>query len=421
MKLEKRIKDQLNLSMPSAFDYIINALISMTDTFFVSSLGSEAIAAVGAMLSIIFFVNLGMKSVQVSNNVTVAHSIGENNKQKIKSITGNAVLLAIFAQILLSIITLIISPFIPTVFKVSNICLTYLYIRLIGTIPQGVKFVIAGYQRTLGKSKFVMNVNIISFILNGLLDYFSIKMNYGISGVAWSTAIVETISALILIIYSKKQIIYKLSKEYIRELINLVKFNIIYRVADRGSKLFLNIILSRIGLYEYAANVVLNRIEEFTDNFSYGFSIGITTTIGIAKGKNDIKEYNEVRKAINKIVTCLSIILPILITILLIILLPYMLEEPEALKIGYILSPLIVLYTFLLPIHYKYSSIIDGLKEFKFTSKLNILINILRVILCYLLCSICGIQGYWITLIIISIILIIIYKKKEKQIISIKF
>jgi len=149
MKLEKRIKDQLNLSMPSAFDYIINALISMTDTFFVSSLGSEAIAAVGAMLSIIFFVNLGMKSVQVSNNVTIARLIGSNNNEKLKMTTGTAVFLGVIVQCICILLTISLSNFIPIVFKVDYICLTYLYIRLIGTIPAAISTILCGHLRTI--------------------------------------------------------------------------------------------------------------------------------------------------------------------------------------------------------------------------------------------------------------------------------
>ena len=419
MNQENKIKEQMSISMPSALENIMIVLISMTDTFFISRLGSETIAAVGAMISVIFFINLGMKAIQVSNNVTVAHAIGGNEKEKIRNITGNAIWLTIIIQIILSIITIILSPVIPNAFKVSDICLTYLYIRLIGIVPSGVGMIVAGYQRTLGKSKFVMKIRFISLILNGVLDYIAIKMNYGIAGVAWATVITDTINTVILLIYSNKQIVYKINKKYITELLKLAKFGVASRIFDRGGKLFLNIILSRIGVYEYAAHIVVNRIEDFVNDFCYGFGIGITTTIGIANGKSDNIEYTKIRYAINKIIKVFSIILPILICILLIVLLPYMLKEEQALKAGYQLAPFIILYSFLIPIHYKYSSIIEGLKEFEFSSKLSAIINVFKIVFSYVLCKILGIRGYWITFIIISIISIIITKRKEKNIVSI--
>ena len=46
--MENNMKQQLNLSVPSAIECIIMTLISMVDTFAISYLGSTVIAAVGA-------------------------------------------------------------------------------------------------------------------------------------------------------------------------------------------------------------------------------------------------------------------------------------------------------------------------------------------------------------------------------------
>lgn len=411
----QRVKAQLNLSMPSALECLIIILISMTDTFFVSSLGSKSIAAVGAMLSIIFFINLIMKSVQVSNNVTVAHLLGAKEIEQAQIMTGNAILLTIFAQIIAIVLTLIISPVIPGIFKVSDICLTYLYIRLIGLIPSGVGMVVSGYQRTIGNPKFIMDVKILSFFLNIVLDYIAIKLNLKIAGVALATVIVETINTLILLIYSKKTIVYKINKKYILELLNLTKYGIEGRIFDRGAKLFLNIILSRIGVYEYAAHVVISKFEDLVNDFCYGFSVGITTTTGILISKKNKDDYIESRKATDKIIKVFTLVLPTLILILLVILLPIMLKEQLSLKEGYELIPFIVIYSMLLPNYYKYSAIILGLKEFKFITKLSVVSNLFKVILSYVLCSFFGIKGYWITFILVAIVTIIVSKYKEKK------
>lgn len=60
---DKMLKEQLNLSIPSAFEYVIVTLISMVDVFFLSSLGSSELAAVGAMIPVISFINLLTKSI----------------------------------------------------------------------------------------------------------------------------------------------------------------------------------------------------------------------------------------------------------------------------------------------------------------------------------------------------------------------
>ena len=135
-KLDEKMKQQLELSLPSAIECIIMTLISMVDTFAISYLGSTAIAAVGAMVSIINFLNLVLKSIQVSNNVTIARAIGRNDGEKLKVTT---------------VLTISFSHFIPEIFNVDKICLTYLYIRLIGTIPAGISTIISGHERTIRK------------------------------------------------------------------------------------------------------------------------------------------------------------------------------------------------------------------------------------------------------------------------------
>lgn len=125
--LNINIKQQLNLSIPSAIECIIMTLISMVDTFAITCLGVTAIAAVGAMVSIINFLNLVLKSIQVSNNVIIANAIGKNDNEKVMDSTGTAFFLSIIFQFVFILITISFSNFIPSIFKVDKICLIYLY------------------------------------------------------------------------------------------------------------------------------------------------------------------------------------------------------------------------------------------------------------------------------------------------------
>lgn len=319
------MKQQINLSMPSAIECIIMTLISMVDTFAISCLGSTVIAAVGAMVSIINFLNLILKSIQVSNNVTIARAIGKNDKEKLKINTGTAVFLVIIFQCTCILLTIIFSPFIPKIFKVDK------------------------------------------------------------------------------------------KREALKELLKLAKHGIADRIFDRGGKLVLDIILSRLGTYEYAAHIILNQIESFANDFCYGFGIGITTNIGIKIGKNDKKGIKELKYIINRITIIFAIIIPIIIFIVLIVLLPILLKEKETLTIAYRLVPLVIIYSVLMPIRYKYSSIIEGMKEFKYNAQISGITNVIKILLAYIFCKYIGISGAWLTFSISYIIIIIALKIKIKK------
>lgn len=260
-----------------------------------------------------------------------------------------------------------------------------------------------------------MNMRIVSLLLNIVLDYLAIKLNYGVAGVAWATVIIETIYMLNTVNLAKGTIKYKIDKKALKELLNLVKHGITARIFDRGGKLLLNIILSRLGTYEYAAHIILSQIENFADDFCYGFGIGITTNVGIKIGKDNKKEINELRIIINKITRIFAIIIPTIIFVVTIILLPILLKEKETLIIAYELIPLVVIYSVLMPIRYKYSSIVEGMKEFKFNAQVSGITNIIKIILAYILCMYISINGVWLTFIISYIIIITLLKSKVKK------
>lgn len=263
-----------------------------------------------------------------------------------------------------------------------------------------------------GKSKEIMNIRMLSLILNIVLDYLAIKLNYGISGVAWATVIIEIVNMIMVMLLAKNTITYKIDKDSLKELLSLAKHGVADRIFDRGGKLVLNVILSRLGTYEYAAHVILNQIESFANDFCYGFGIGITTNVGITIGKNNKNEIKELKNIINKITIAFAIIVPIIIFIVLIIFLPILLKEQEPLLISYKLIPLVILYAVLMPIRYKYSSIIEGMKEFRFNAQVSGITNIVKILLAYILCMYFGINGVWITFSITYIAIIIILKRK---------
>ena len=151
-------------------------------------------------------------------------------------------IIAIICSLICIILTLSISKFIPRMFLVNDIGLVYLYIRLIGVIPNTILTILSGYQRTLGKSKRMLNIRMLCFFLNAVLDFTFIKLGFGITGVALSTILVEIINMVVLVYYSKKLVKIKFVKSIAKEEFSLIQYNIYERIFKRGSNFLLNII-----------------------------------------------------------------------------------------------------------------------------------------------------------------------------------
>ena len=124
------IKSQLKISLPIAFESLINILMTLVDTLVISLIGPKEVAALGAMSVILNLMQMSIQTINVSNNTLVAKSLGENDFEKVKLITGNSIILTIAISIVTIILIAFIKPIFPPLFKVDPIALTYLTIRL---------------------------------------------------------------------------------------------------------------------------------------------------------------------------------------------------------------------------------------------------------------------------------------------------
>ena len=410
-------KEYLDLALPSGFECIVGVLITMTDTFMISQFGSEIIASVGAMGTVIDFMYLVLQSINVSNNVIVARLLGKNDKDQAKNAVGTALIIAVICSLICIILTLSISKFIPKMFLVNEIGLVYLYIRLIGVMPNTILTILGGYQRTLGNSKRMFNIRMLCFFINVILDFIFVKLGFGITGVAISTVLVEIINMVVLIYYSKRLVKIKFVKSIAKEEFDLIRYNIYERIFKRGSNFILNVIMSRIGTLQYAAHIIVMQFLDLMNNFLHGTGIGTQTMVATSIGSNDNEKVNETTKVINNINKKIVYITTSIVGVAMLISLPYFLIEKESLIIGYKLLIFVILDCILMGFYHYYTSILRAMKEFKYISKLSLFISGgLRLILAYLLSKVCGIYGVWICYIISDFIMNMLLNKKITEI-----
>ena len=410
-------KEYLDLALPSGFECIVGVLITMTDTFMISQFGSEIIASVGAMGTVIDFMYLVLQSINVSNNVIVARVLGKNDKDQAKNAVGTALIIAVICSLICIILTLSISKFIPKMFLVNEIGLVYLYIRLIGVMPNTILTILGGYQRTLGNSKRMFNIRMLCFFINVILDFIFVKLGFGITGVAISTVLVEIINMVVLIYYSKRLVKIKFVKSIAKEEFDLIRYNIYERIFKRGSNFILNVIMSRIGTLQYAAHIIVMQFLDLMNNFLHGTGIGTQTMVATSIGSDDNEKVNETTKVINNINKKIVYITTSIVGVAMLISLPYFLIEKESLIIGYKLLLFVILDCILMGFYHYYTSILRAMKEFKYISKLSLFISgVLRLILAYLLSKVCGIYGVWICYIISDFIMNMLLNKKITEI-----
>ncbi len=414
---EINVKKQLKRSLPIAFESLINILMTLVDTLAISTIGVAELGAIGAMSVVLNIMQMSIQTINVSNNTLVAKAIGENDKDKLKLITGNAIIMTLIISIITVILVFTIQPIFPSLFEVDKMCITYLTIRLIGFIQTSIVTVLSGHQRTIGNQRNILNLRIFAVVLNLILDLIVVKLGYGIVGVAWVTVFIDTFLMICLLIKSKETVIYRYVNKVFKEIGNLFKWNFVERIASRIDNFIFNLIVARMGSLEYAVHVILIQIANIYEAFIQGFGDGITITVGIASGDKSNSSMNKVKEVAKKLINKCSIVFPIIIFLIAIVVMKISLKEFELQVIFYKVLPLLIVGTYVTMSATYYFAILRGIRDFKFLAKRNVISSIAKIILATILgYTPLGIIGVWIAYLAYGIIQKYMSKDRYKQI-----
>lgn len=416
MNNEITIKKQLKISIPIAFENLINILMTLVDTLVISLVGTKELAALGAMTVILNIMQMGIQTINVSNNTLVAKALGEKNTEKLKLFTGNSIILTFLLSIFIILLILLIHPIFPILFKVDKIANAYLIIRLLGFIQSSLVTVISGHQRTIGNQKNILVLRIFAVVLNLILDIIVVKMGYGIIGVALVTVFIDTILAIYLCIFSKTNIKIKFVKSYFEDILHLFKWNFVERIASRVDNFIFNLIVAQMGNLEYSVHIILVQIADIYESFIQGFGDGITISVGIASGKQDNKYIDSVKTVAKKLVTYASLILPFIVLVISFVIMNISLRTPELQSIFFKVLPLFLLGTYITMSATYYFAILRGNRDFGFLAKRNIISSIIKILVATILSyTSLGIVGVWIGYLIYGMVQKYLSKKRYEN------
>lgn len=396
---------QLKISLPIAFENLINVFMTLVDTLVISTIGIKELGAMGAMSVVINIMQMSIQTINVTNSSLIAKSMGEKDDNKIKLISGNSMILTLAISIITILIALIIMPIFPTLFNVDKICNTYLLIRLIGFIQGSIVTVLSGQQRTLGQQGNILKLRISAVIINLIFDIVVVKLGYGIIGVALVTTAIDTMLGIYLLIKSRRTIIYKFSKGMIKNIFNLFKWNFVERIATRVDNFVFNILVSRMGENEYAVHVILIQIKDIVGSFVQGFGDGITISVGIASGRKDTNYMSNVKKVAKILINKASIMVPLTTLFISFVIMKISLNQLELQKIFCKVLPILLLSIFTEMSATYYYAIIRGVRDFKFLAKRNFVTSLIKIVVATILAyTPLGIIGVWISFLLYCIL-----------------
>jgi len=295
------------MAVPTIVAFLINSIYSLADTYFVSSLGTNATAAVSVNASLDQLIMMCGSMVAMGANSYIARLLGQGDEKKASRVLSTSFFAAFFLGVLLLIFGNIFMTPMVRLLGATPTCeayaIDYATYVLLAAPFMAANFVMNQCLRSEGSATLSMVGMGIGGVLNIALDpIFIFGFDMGVAGASLATAISKWVSFAILIFpYITKRSLLNLSIKNFRP-----NWDIISNVVSVGSSsMFRNglsvvsaILLNRIagGISDsvLAAVGVTNKIMMFPFCIILGFGNGFQPVAGFNWGA---KRYDRVQES----------------------------------------------------------------------------------------------------------------------------
>lgn len=348
-------QDLLRVALPSVMEMVLVSLIGSIDTMMVGTVGPEAIAAVGLVgqprmliLCVFFALNIGVTAV-------VARRKGEDRQDKANEALRNALVLIVFISIIMTAIALPLST--PLMWLAGaqddTVVMASEYFFIVNTVLPltALTMCINAAQRGIGNTRITMYVNIVSNLVNIILNWLLIGGNLGfprlgVRGAAIATAIGFIVGFILSLwsVVSRKSVgrflhisihnDWRLKKEPIRAIAKVSGNAMLEQIALRIGFFIYARLIADLGTMAFAAHQVCMQFLNLSFNFGDGIGVAGTSLVGQMLGRKRPDLAMMYGKVSQRIALCMSVLLATLIVLFRFPLVSLFTSDPEVLALA---------------------------------------------------------------------------------------
>jgi putative MATE family efflux protein len=192
----------IKLAVPMVVAMSIQTIYNLVDTFWVSGLGADALAAMGFVFPF-YFISMALSNgLGVGGGAAISRKIGAKDKAGADNVAVHTI---IMMMLLVIIFTIPFYVFAPQIFalagagKTATLAVAYARVIFLGSIAIFFTNVANSIIRAEGDSKRAMQAMVFGAVLNIVLDpIFIYTFKMGIAGAAWATVLSLAVSSLMM-------------------------------------------------------------------------------------------------------------------------------------------------------------------------------------------------------------------------------
>jgi len=314
------------LAVPMVLEMLMESIFAITDIFFVSGLGAEAVAVVGlteAVLTLLYAVAIGLS---MAVTATIARRYGEKNTEKANIVAGQALWVGLIVAVVVGLIGLNFAHDILSIMGASDSLIasgkSYTTIMLTGSITILYLFLINAIFRGAGDASVAMRslwlANGINIVLDPLLIYgIGPFPEMGLAGAAVATTIGRGIGVIYQLAHlfgyasriklSVKHLLF--NGQVCLKLLSVSLGGVVQFLIATASWIALVRIISTYGNDAVAGYTIAIRIIMFTILPAWGLSNAVATLVGqnLGAGKAERAEQSVWRIAKYNVYFLLSV------------------------------------------------------------------------------------------------------------------
>ena len=320
-------KRALQIAWPSVLESFFIALAGLIDTFMVSSIGPNAVAAIGLTTQPKFIALSFFIAISVSVSALVARRKGEQDKKMANQTMVTAMIVALLLCLIISSVFVI---FTPQILKLSgsshdthDLGVSYFRIIMGGLIFNVISMTINAGQRGSGNTQIAFTTNLVSSLVNILFNYLLINGNFGAGLATVMGAIVAAIMSFSSLFRRSSYMSFKLIKKYalgfsnfiFKEILALGSNIFIENIAARIGFLVTAITAAKLGTDQFAAHNVGMNLLSLSFSFGDGMQVAAVALTGNALGARKKDEAIKYGKTCQQIGLSISIIISIILVL----------------------------------------------------------------------------------------------------------
>ncbi len=322
-------REVLKIAWPMVISELGDSLYSITDTYFVSRLGTLALAAVGAgsYISWLFFVVVALFSTGIL--VFAAQSYGAKEIEKARRALGESIITGFLLALIIVVIVRYFSPLLVGLIVGANrelvdVTLLYFNTRIIGLPFLIIAVMMDSVVRAVGATKYSMIAVLSSAIINMILDPILIFGLFGIPAFGVAGAALATVISIIYMIPLEIVFLRKLSLlplfsigySYVLKVLRIGAPAALERlIFSIGNNAYISFI-SRCGSVALAAHQVGIRIESFIYMPGFAFSVAAASLVGQRVGSGNIVEGKRIGLEAAKIAALIMTVLGVIVALI---------------------------------------------------------------------------------------------------------